>query len=202
MVVRAVLFGFFALASACGFDTAGDRASSGTHDAATDGDASTPGTPDGSPPGTPDGAPDGVDAAGPILEVLVDEFTVPATGEKVESDATLDAGTTYRIVVSGVVVVSSSGGGWSSDADWFWKDSEPNSVFEGQTGDPPIDVGVAIDDGDVAAPKTPDWGNPRADHTYDTDWPGEDKTIEVQFHEGNYDNNAGEFTIEIYGPAL
>ena len=203
MAFRAVLVGFLALASACGFDPAGDRRTGGNADAsATDGDAS-PGTPDGSPPGTPDGAPDdNADASDPILEVMVDELTIPADGEKVESNVTLDAGTTYRLVVSGVVVVSSTGGGWSADAEWFWKDSEPNSVYEGQTGDPPIDVGVAIDDDVVAAPKTPDWGNPRANHTYETEWEGDDRTIEAQFHEGNFDNNSGELTLEIWAPAI
>lgn len=205
MAVRAIYLGFLALvAGACGFDPAGGRASRDDSDAAagTDSDGSPAGTPDASPPGTPDGGPDGFDASEPLLETKIDELTVPSTGEVVESDVTLESGVTYRLVVSGVVQVSTSGGGFSADAEYFWRDSDPNAVFDGQTGDPPIDIGVAIDDTVVNGTKTPDWGGPRLDHTYEDSWPGEDKTIEAQFHERNTDNNTGDFTLEIWEPTL
>jgi hypothetical protein len=201
MARRAICLGLLALAaSACGFDPAGGRANQdlGPGNA----DASLGGQPDGASPGTADGAAGGPDAGDPGGEVKVDEFTVPSTGGEAESTFVLLAGVEYRLVVSGIVTVSDQNGGFSSDAEYYWKDSAPGSVFDGQPGEEPIDIGVAIDDDDLDAAKSPDWGFPTADHVYDTVWPGANKTITATFHDPNYDNNEGSFTLRIFAPAL
>ena len=192
----------FALAAgACGFDPAGGRAGLDPSDAAAGGGDGSPAGPDARPPGTPDGSADGPDAGEPAVEVLVDTLTVPSTGEVVTS-IVLDAGVTYRLEASGIAQVSSSGGGFSADAEYFWQDSDPSSVFDGQGGDPPVDVGIAIDDPTVNGTKTPDWGLPTVDHVYSISWPGEDAAIDAQFHDRNFTNNSGDYTVKIFAPLI
>lgn len=205
MASRAISLMFFALVGAgCAFDPGGGRGRGGGGDpdaGRRDVDAAPGGAPD-SAPGTPDGSTTaGVDAD-PSVEVLVDTLTIPAVGTEVDSDVALLAGVTYRLVASGIVTVSNSSGGWSADAEYFWENDQASTVYDGQGGDPPLDVGLAIDDNDIDAPKTPDWGPPRSDHTYDALWPGDGSKITAQFHEGNWDNNSGELTLEIYQTAL
>ena len=199
---RALPLGLLALfVAACGFDPAGGRArGGGDGDGQGDVDGS-PGTFDGAPGGA-DGAPSGTPDADPDVEVLVDTLTIEAAGEEVESEVTLLAGTTYRLVVSGIVTVSTTAGGYSADAEYFWRDSEPNSVFDGQGGEQPVDIGVSIDDPEVDGNKSPDWGAPTANHTYQELVVGDNETITARFHDGNYDNNSGELTLQIYQTAL
>ena len=205
MARRAIQLAFLASAAAvavagCAFDTAGGRASPGGGDPG-DADAGPGGDRDAGGPATPDGAP-GIDAD-PGGEVLIETVTVPVDGSTVESNEVLLTAMTYRLVASGTVVVATTGGGFTADAEYYWQDSNPSSVFDGQSGDPSIDVGLAVDDTTVDGTKTPDWGLPTASHVYETIWPGETAAITFQFHDRNFDNNSGSLTVEIHQqPAL
>jgi hypothetical protein len=199
---RAIALSLLVATAACGFDTSGG--SPGGQDGAGDPsfDASPGSIPDGSGLGAPDGSAE-LDAAAPDpLGVLVDTIMVSSNGTPIDSNTSLMDGVTYRLVASGVVQVSSSGGGYSADAEYFWADNNPGSVYDGQGGDTPVDVGLAIDDPDVDGTKTPDWGAPGIDNTYVIQWPGEGAKITAQFHDVNPDNNAGDLTLEIYQTTL
>ncbi len=121
-----------------------------------------------------------------VIETLTVDSANPAP---TVSQTVLAAGVTYRLRVSGVVtnVIDQ----FQGDADFYDFDSpKDDGCCE--------DIGLGIDDFVVDDHDTrPDWGEYRADHTYEVPWVGEGKTISALFQDTFYGNNIGDLTLEI-----
>ena len=143
----------------------------------------------------PDGTvtPDKLDAAltdaGELELVEVMEIRTDCSVES--SESVLASGVSYRLVVSGLVTV---GDELLCDADYFWNRNTPGDIRDLSND---VDLGVAIDDLEIDADRSPDWGEYRSDHRYQSDFTGLDDAINVQFHDTACGNNSGVFTLEI-----
>ena len=144
----------------------------------------------------PDAAPVLPDGLPAVVPVLLEILTVESNGNTVQSSFELDAGATYRLVVSGEIVVRDDDAGrFNGDAD-FWY-----GVVLGGDGFGGVDFGVAIDDTDVDDDRSPDWGEFDDAHVYEANIPGTGAQLTAQYHDNNYGNgNSGSLSLEIWGP--
>jgi hypothetical protein len=119
---------------------------------------------------------------------VIDTLTVPAMGQVVVSNVTLQNGVTYRLQVSGTFTIHDSG--TLADAEY----ADFAVLYDEIAG---VDLGLAVDDPSVDAEKIPDWGSFQRDHVYLMEWMGRGATIDAQIHDANYTNNSGSLTLEI-----
>jgi hypothetical protein len=183
---RAVLIGLLTALTGCTFDRASPFLDPG---AAPDA---------GGTGGSRDAAPDARADAGPAEEVLLETLTVPADGSLIASVTVLRLGVQYRLVATGSCVEATGGGGWSADAEYYWKKSQPQSPSDFANL---VDVGLAVDDPLIDAIRTPRWGDYQGeDHTYEVTFTGIDLPISAQFHDDYYPDNDGSLSLEIHGP--
>ena len=145
----------------------------------------------------PDAAP--LPDAPPVEPVLLETLTVESNGNTVQSSFALETGATYRLVVSGELVVRDDElGEYGGDADYWY-----GGIFEGEDGFNGVDYGVAIDDTDIDSERQPDWGAFIDSHVYETTIAGTGAQLTAQYHDSNYGNgNSGSVSLEIWGPPL
>ena len=182
------------LLAGCSFSPGGSSGSDPDSDAGGGFSDGLP-DPDGGP-GVPDAAPVLPDGLPAVVPVLLETLTVESNGNTVQSSFALDAGATYRLVVSGEIVVRDDDAGrFNGDAD-FWY-----GVVLGGDGFGGVDFGVAIDDTDVDDDRSPDWGEFADSHVYEANIPGTGAQLTAQYHDNNYGNgNSGSLSLEIWGP--
>jgi hypothetical protein len=142
-------------------------------------------------------SPSGIDAGrtdGGGEYTMVEELVVPSDGLVVISTTLLQAGVVYRLRASGSYWFNFAGN-QRGDAEYFgYNSGDPTDVVGG------IDIGIAVNDAIIDGTRTPRWGAYTEPHTYEVEWIGDGKTIFVQLHDGNYDNNDGTMDLAIFAP--
>jgi hypothetical protein len=131
-----------------------------------------------------------------VEPVLLETLTVPVTdSEPVQSSVVLLAGRTYRLVASGTAIVRDDDAGrYNGDADYWWSD-----LISGDTSGG-VDLGLAVNDSDGNASRSPDWGGYSDSHVYQASIPGNDKKVSAVYFDPDYDNgNSGSLSLEIWG---
>jgi hypothetical protein len=180
------------LLAGCSFKPGG---SSGSETADAGGGGFSDGVPDpDGGPGVPDSAPDGPPA---VVPVLLETLTVESNGNTVQSSFALEAGSSYRLIVSGEIVTRDDDvGRFNGDADYWY-----GGIFGANDGFNGVDFGVAIDDSDIDGERSPDWGEFADSHVYQATMSGTGAQLTAQYHDHDYDNgNSGSLTLEIWGP--
>ena len=124
----------------------------------------------------------------------VETIQVPATGETITSTNVLQSGVLYRVRVSGTV---NTGNGSVADAE-FADFSDPNSAISScDNSGTAVDVGLSINDATDDNQKSPTWGAFSSAHTYTYDIMGTGQPLSLKFHDCNYSDNSGNFTVMI-----
>src|SRR3989304_2661057 len=134
---------------------------------------------------------------------LLETIKVNSKGKAVTSQNVLASGVTYQIVASGSVQIG--GPGWG-DAEFAYSlDPDSGEIYYGDNcGNTPsgVDFGIGIDDAANDNLKYPHWGNFAAyNHVYTVPFQGKGSTISLNYHDCNYGDNSGSFTVQIYGPS-
>ena len=185
------------LLAGCAFDPRGSSSSESGGDAGGGPADARPPLDDGGG-GDIDGSAPAPDAAA-IAPVLLETLTIQADEgvAPVQSTVVLKNGSSYRLVASGVVVVRDDG--WSGGADYYWQDDLPDVTRGDSSGG--VDLGLAVNDTDGNANRSPDWGSYTDSHVYEATMAGNDSVLSAIFFDPNYDNgNSGALSLEIWGP--
>ena len=133
---------------------------------------------------------EGGDGGGPAATwQVVDTLSVPSDGTAVVSTVVLDLGATYRLRASGTVVTNPSNN-WRADAEYYDFATQSDTTLG-------VDIGIAVDDPIVDENRSPRWGPYNADHIYTVTMIGEGAPIVASYHDGNFSNNSGSFTLQI-----
>jgi hypothetical protein len=125
------------------------------------------------------------------VPVLVDTFTVPATGAPVTSSVTLGAGDSYIFEAIGTF---SAGASITADAEYssgptsfVWQDSVEGYESYGEGL-----LELRVDGGFV------EWGPFNANHVYTLPWTGAGSPVTFDIYDTYPSNNAGELLVNIY----
>jgi len=139
---------------------------------------------------------------------LQETLLVPATGSSVVSQTTLLQGVTYKLKAAGTAqmqVEALPGFGYyeQGDAEYAFDFSGffpflPNDVDNCPI--PSVDIGLAVNDTNNNAAKTPYWGNYNTAHIYTTSINGTGAPISVNYHNCTYSGSQGLLTVQIFRP--
>lgn len=145
-----------------------------------------------SPPGaieSPDAEPP-ADAGLTIVETL----PVLANCTILTSGKVLEEGVAYRLAVDGVI---SLGGEAVADAEYFWFETAPETIGDGNVE---VDFGLAVNDTFIDEERLPDWGDYRSDHRYEVEFIGLGERINAQFHDNDCDDDVGTLNLVVLAP--
>ncbi|MBN1505207.1 MAG: hypothetical protein JW955_00075 [Sedimentisphaerales bacterium] len=125
------------------------------------------------------------------VPVLVDTFTVPASGTPVTSSVTLGAGDSYLFEAIGTF---SAGANITADAEYssgptsyVWQDSVEGYESYGEGL-----LELRVDGGFV------EWGAYNPSHVYILPWTGAGAPVTFDIYDIYYGNNTGELLVNIY----
>jgi hypothetical protein len=127
---------------------------------------------------------------------LIETMTIPvANGAETQSQMSLAAGTVYTLRASGTFVIDNVAG-TLGDAEYY--DFSQQTPFDVTPIGTPVDVGIGIDDPMTDGSKKPTWGAFDMMHTYEAEFTGKGAPIRANIHDGNYANDTGSLTLEIF----
>ena len=127
----------------------------------------------------------------------VEVLQVSSDGTVKTTTTALESGVLYQVRVSGTV--QSGGPGLMADAEFSDFSSVPGSLVDAcDNAGTMVDVGLSIDDPTLDNLKSPDWGAFSAGHTYTYDIIGQGQPLSFKFHDCNYSDNAGTFTVQLF----
>ena len=133
--------------------------------------------------------------------VLFDSFTVPATtGTPTESNKELESGVTYKVEAAGTYYFRTEGNssGYLADAEWALRNDAYGTGWTKGDGPPYSSPYNGLDlcfDTNINT----DWGDlDEATHTYNILYTGTGSKISLFIKDGQYSDNSGYLTINIY----
>ena len=126
---------------------------------------------------------------------LQETIHVATDGSLTTSTTALDAGITYKLRVSGQAAVGGPGFG---DAEYAFDQTFSAVIDRCNNLSSGVDLGLGINDQVNSSNKTPFWGARNANHVYHVDFVGQRTPITLNYHDCNYSDNSGAFTVEIF----
>jgi hypothetical protein len=139
---------------------------------------------------------------------LQETMLVPVTGSSVVSQTTLLQGVLYKLKAVGtaqtqVNALPGFGVYEQSDAEYAFDFSSSFPFFPNDVDHcpiPSVDIGLAVNDTNNNAAKTPYWGNYNTAHIYTTNITGTGAPISVNYHNCTYLGSQGLLTVQIFRP--
>lgn len=127
----------------------------------------------------------------------VEVVQVSSDGTVKTTNISLESGVLYQVRVSGTV--QSGGPGLMADAEFSDFSNVPGSLVDAcDNAGTMVDVGLSINDPTLDNLKSPDWGAFSQAHTYTFDVIGQGQPLSFKFHDCNYSDNAGNFTVQVF----
>jgi hypothetical protein len=136
------------------------------------------------------------DPTAPAGYVLQETIIVPVDGSVVSSTTALAAGVWYKLRATGTAV----DGAWTVDAEYRSMAGHSPVQDIACRDEARTDSGIGINDAVNDILKTPKWGAFSDSHSYTIDFAGTGATINLNYHDCDYEANSGSLTVHVFRP--